>query len=137
MPPSSHDPYKNFRFRVKWDGRHVAGLSQCSGLERTPPGRIEHGPIVLERGVTHDGEFERWANTVWNFPSHRERRPQDIPKDLRIEVFDEAGEMVAAYSVRRAWPSEFQALPDVTLDPHTTAIQRIELDNESWQRDGG
>src|SRR5678815_3826859 len=77
------DPYKNFKFRVKWDGRYVAGVSKIGGLKRTTevvkyrdggdpsssrkmPGRTEFEAITLERGVTHDTEFEKWANKVWN-----------------------------------------------------------------------
>jgi hypothetical protein len=33
--PTRFDPYKNFKFRIKWDGRHVAGVSKISGLRRT------------------------------------------------------------------------------------------------------
>ena len=29
------DPYKNFKFRVKWDGHYVAGISKISALQRT------------------------------------------------------------------------------------------------------
>ena len=29
------DPYKNFKFRVKWDGHYVAGVSKVGGLKRT------------------------------------------------------------------------------------------------------
>jgi len=78
------DPYMPFNFRVKWDGRYVAGVSKVSMLKRTTevvkhreggdpsssrksPGRTEYEPITLERGVTHDTEFEKWANKVWNF----------------------------------------------------------------------
>ena len=80
------DPYKNFKFRVKWDGRYVAGVSKVSGLKRTTevvehreggdpstsrksPGRVTFEAVTLERGLTHDVEFERWANRVWNFGS--------------------------------------------------------------------
>lgn len=80
--PTRFDPYKNFKFRVKWDGRYVAGVSKISGLRRTTeviqhreggdpsssrksPGLTEFAPITLERGVTHDPEFEKWANKVW------------------------------------------------------------------------
>ena len=78
------DPYKNFKFRVKWDGRYVAGVSKVGALKRTTevvehreggdpstgrksPGRTKFEAITLERGVTHDNEFEHWANKVWNF----------------------------------------------------------------------
>jgi len=32
--PKRFDPYKNFKFRTKWDGRYVAGISKISGLRR-------------------------------------------------------------------------------------------------------
>jgi phage tail-like protein len=77
-------PYKNFSFRIKWDGRNVAGVSKISGLKHTTevvkhredadpssslksPGRTEFDALALERGVTHDAEFEKWAKNVWNF----------------------------------------------------------------------
>src|SRR6187200_301353 len=76
------DPYKNFKFRVRWDGRDVAGISKVGALKRTTevvehreggdpstsrrsPGRAKYEAITLERGVTHDLEFEQWANKVW------------------------------------------------------------------------
>src|SRR2546426_3365622 len=82
--PQRFDPYKNFKFRVKWDGRYVAGVSKISALKRVTevvehreggdpsasrksPGRTRYEPITLERGVTHDAEFEKWANKVWRF----------------------------------------------------------------------
>jgi len=33
--PQRFDPYKNFKFRIKWDGKYVAGLSKMSALKRT------------------------------------------------------------------------------------------------------
>ena len=83
---SRFDPYKNFKFRVKWEGKYVAGISKVSALKKTTevvkhrvggdpsssrksPGRTEFEPITLERGVTHDVEFEQWANKVGNFGS--------------------------------------------------------------------
>ena len=81
--PSRFDPYKNFKFRVRWDGRFVAGISKVGALKRSTevvehrvggdsstsrksPGRSSYEAIMLERGVTHDLEFENWANRVWN-----------------------------------------------------------------------
>ena len=80
--PQRFDPYKNFKFRVKWDGRYVAGISRVSALKRNTevvehreggdpsvsrksPGVTKYEAITLERGVTHDTEFEDWANQVW------------------------------------------------------------------------
>jgi len=152
--PSRFDPYKNFKFRVKWEGRYVAGISKVSALKRTTevvehreggdpslsrksPGRTKFEPITLERGVTHDIEFERWANKVWNFGSGlgSEVSLKDFRKDLIIEVYNEAGQLVLAYKVFRAWVSEYQALPDLDANANAVAIQHIKLENEGWERD--
>jgi len=150
--PRRFDPYKNFKFRVKWDGRFVAGVSKVGGLKRTTevvkhreggdpsssrksPGRTEYDPITLERGVTHDTEFEKWANKVWNFGSGVEVSLKDFRKDLILEVYNEAGQVVLAYKIYRAWVSEFQALPDLDANANAVAIQHIKLENEGWERD--
>lgn len=148
------DPYKNFKFRVKWDGKYVAGVSKVSGLKRTTevikhreggdpsssrksPGRTEYEAITLERGVTHDVEFERWANKVWNFGAGlgSETSLKDFRKDLILEVYNEAGQLVLAYKVYRCWVSEYQPLPDLDANANAVAIQTLKLDNEGWERD--
>jgi len=148
------DPYKNFKFRVRWDGKVVAGVSKVSALKRTTevvkhreggdpstsrksPGRTEYEAITLERGVTHDVEFEQWANKVWNFGSGlgAEVSLQDFRKDLTVEVYNEAGQLVLSYKVFRAWVSEFQALPDLDANANAVAIQHLKLENEGWERD--
>lgn len=148
------DPYKNYKFRVKWDGRYVAGVSKVGALKRTievvehrdggdpsmvhkSPGQSKYEPITLERGVTHDVEFERWANKVWNFGSGLglEVSLKDFRKDLIIEVYNEAGQLVLAYKVYRCWVSEFQALPELDASANSVAIQSIKLENEGWERD--
>ena len=148
------DPYKNFKFRVKWDGRHVAGISKVSALKRTTevvehreggdpstgrksPGRSKFEAITLERGVTHDTQFEQWANKVWNFGSGLggEVSLKDFRKDLIIEVYNEAGQLALAYKVFRCWVSEYQALPDLDANANAVAIQHIKLENEGWERD--
>jgi phage tail-like protein len=151
---SRFDPYKNFKFRVKWDGRYVAGVSKVGMLKRTTapvthreggdpstsrksPGRTEYDAITLERGVTHDTEFEGWANKVWNFGSGlgSEVSLKDFRKDVIIEVYNEAGQVALAYKVFRCWVSEFQALPDLDANADAVAIQSIKLENEGWERD--
>lgn len=148
------DAYKNFKFRVKWDGRYVAGVSKVGSLKRTTevvehrsggdpstsrksPGRSKYEAITLERGVTHDVEFERWANKVSNFGSGlgSEVSLADFRKDLIIELYNEAGQLVIAYKVFRAWVSEYQALPDLDANANAVAIQTIKLENEGWERD--
>ena len=148
------DPYKNFKFRVKWDGRFVAGVSKVGMLKRTTeviehrvggdpstvlkaPGQSKFEPITLERGVTHDTEFERWANKVWNFMSGlgAEVSLQDFRKDIIIEMYNEAGQLAIAYNVYRCWVSEFEALPELDASANAVAIQMITLQNEGWERD--
>ena len=148
------DPYKNFKFRVKWDGRYVAGISKVGSLKRSTelvehreggdpstsrksPGRSKFEAITLERGVTHDTEFEKWANKVWNFGSGlgAETSLKDFRKDVIIDVYNEAGQLALAYKVFRCWVSEYQALPDLDANANAVAIQTIKLENEGWERD--
>jgi phage tail-like protein len=148
------DPYKNFKFRVMWDGKYVAGLSKMSTLKRTTevvkhreggdpstshksPGRTEYDAITLERGVTHDTEFEAWANLVWNTAGGKETEVAlaAFRKDIIIEVLNEAGQVAIKYKVFRCWVSEYQALPDFDANANAVAIQHIKLENEGWVRD--
>lgn len=145
--PRRTDPYRNFKFRVKWDGRHVAGVDKCSLLKRTTDvvrhraggdsgDASEHEAITLERGVTHDAEFEQWARMTSDPQS---RRASGVPKDLRkkviIEVYDEAGQLKIVYKVFRTWVSEYQAIPDLDANANAVAIQTLKLENEGWERD--
>ena len=148
------DPYKNFKFRVKWDGKYVAGVSKISTLKRTTevvkhreggdestsrksPGRTEYEAVSLDRGVTHDLEFERWANKVWNYNGGpgTEVSLQDFRKDIIIEVYNEAGQLAIAYKLFRCWVSEYQALPDLDANANAIAISHLKLENEGWVRD--
>jgi phage tail-like protein len=146
------DPYKNFKFRVKWDGRYVAGVSKVGALKRTTevvehreggdpssghksPGRTKYEAITLERGVTHDVAFEQWVNKVWNFQSNNEVSLKDFRKDIIIDLFNEAGQKVISYRVFRCWVSEYQALSDLDANANAVAIQTMKLENEGWERD--
>ena len=144
------DPYENFRFKVNWDGRYVAGVSKVGGLRRTTDvveyreggnfgatvkfaGRTKYEAITLERGVTQDRAFEEWANSVVKFgtgvglPNFR--------KDIRIDVFDETGRTVLSYHVFRCWVSEYQAISDLDANADGVLIEMIKLENEGWERD--
>jgi phage tail-like protein len=148
------DPYKNFKFRIKWDGRYVAGVSKVGALKRTTevvahrnggdpsssrksPGRSEYDAVMLERGVTHDVEFEQWANKVWNFGSGlgAETSLKDFRKDVTLEVYNEAGQLAIAYKIFRCWVSEYQATPEFDANANAVAIQTLKLENEGWERD--
>jgi phage tail-like protein len=152
--PTRFDPYKNFKFRIKWDGKYVAGISKVSALRkktevvphreggdpsssRKSPGRTEYDAITLERGVTHDLEFEKWANKVWDYGTGlgSEVSLKDFRKDIILEMYNEAGQPVISYKIYRCWVSEYQALPDFDANANAVAIQTIKLENEGWERD--
>lgn len=152
--PTRFDPYKNFKFRIKWDGKYVAGISKVSALKRSTepvehreggdpstsrksPGRTKYEPITLERGVTHDLEFEKWANKVWNLNEKPETEVslKDFRKDIMLEVYNEAGQKVIAYNIYRCWVSEYQSLPDFDANANAIAIEHLKLENEGWERD--
>jgi phage tail-like protein len=154
MNPSTNrfDPYRNFRFKVKWDGQYVAGLSKISGLKRSTemtewreagenitsrklPGKTKYDPVTLEAGVTYDTAFEDWANLVNDFASHATTSLADFRKNLTVDVFNEAGVKALSYNLYRAWVSEYQALPDLDAAANAVAITTIKLEYEWFERD--
>jgi phage tail-like protein len=152
--PSRLDPYKNFKFRVKWEGRYVAGVSKVSTLKRTTevvqhrdggdlntvrksPGRTNHEALMLERGRSQDAEFIKWANKIWvqGATLGAELSLKDFRKDIILELYNEAGQLVLAYNVYRCWPSEYSALPELDAMAQAVAIESIKLENEGWEQD--
>jgi phage tail-like protein len=152
------DPYLNFKFRVKWDGRYVAGISKVSALKRTTevvkhrdgadlssthkaPGRTEYDAITLTRGITHDLEFENWANLAHLVGASPDGGGQmslkQFRKDLILDMFNEAGQKVISYRIYRCWVSEYQAVPELDANANAVAIQSLKLENEGWERDEG
>ncbi|WP_448612073.1 phage tail protein [Geodermatophilus sp. URMC 60] len=151
---SRFDPYKNFKFRVRWDGRYVAGVSKVSALSRTTevvehreggdpstsrksPGQTKYDDITLERGLTHDPEFARFMNKVWNFGAGlgSEVSLADFRKDITIELYNESGQLAVAYNVFRCWVTAATALPDLDAGANAVAIETIKLAHEGWVRD--
>ena len=152
--PKRLDPYKNFKFRLKWDGQYVYGGSKVSGLKRTTevvehrsggdpstshksPGRTKYEAITFERGLTQDMAFHDWAGKVWNFGAGlgAEVSLKDFRKDIIIDLYNEAGQLAISYKVYRCWVSEYLALPDLDANANAVAIQHIKLENEGWERD--
>jgi len=148
------DPYKNFKFRVKWDGKYVFGCSKLTGLKRTTevvkhrdgggptisnksPGRSDYDALTLERGVTQDLAFREWAALVWNFHSGlgSEVSLANFRKDIYLELYNEAGQLVIAYKIYRCWVSEYQALPDLDANANAIAIEHIKIEHEGFERD--
>lgn len=147
------DPYRNFKFRIKWDGQYVAALSKCSVLkktvevvpwkeggdnsvERKMPGPTSYEAITLDAGVTHDTAFEEWANLVNNFQGDAAMSLVNFRKDVvTIDVFNLQDVKVLSYNVFRCWVSEYQALPELDASGNAVMIQTIKLENEGWERD--
>jgi len=147
------DPYRNFKFRITWNGRTVAAFRKVRGLAQPAREQQEHAAgqtagrsesrgwtafeaITFERGVTHDREFEQWANRIWDdYSSPGGVKLRDLRKDLRIEETDEAGQLVRAYNVFGCWVSDYQAMPDLDAGANAIAIETIVIQNEGWEHD--
>ena len=152
--PQRLDPYKNFKFRLKWDGKYVLGCSKLSGLKRTTevvehreggdpstshksPGRNKFEALVLERGRTQDLVFHDWAGAVWNYGAGlgSEVSLANFRKDIYLEFYNEAGQLVLAYKIYRCWVSEYQALPDLDANANAIAIEHIKIEHEGFELD--
>lgn len=146
------DPYLNFKFKIRWDGQYVAGLSKCTALKKTTesttwyesgdqsvprkiPGKTTYDAITLTAGVTHDTRFESWANLVNNYQGEAAMSLKHFRKDLTIEVCNLQGTPVLAYNVFRCWVSEYEALPELDASGNAVMIQTIKLEHEGWERD--
>jgi len=146
------DPYRNFKFKIKWDNQYVAGLNKCGALKKTTemtawreggdpstsrklPGKTSYDAITLEAGVTHDTAFEEWANKVNNFQGEAAMSLKNFRKDITIDVFNLQGTKVLSYNVYRCWVSDYQALPQLDAGGNAVMIQTIKLENEGWERD--
>lgn len=146
------DPYKNMKFRIKWDGRYVAGMSKISALKRSTepvthreggdpstsrvsPSVWKFDPLTLERGVTHDPEFEKWANLIYSTDGDAAISLKNFRKDIIVELLNEQGVVAKAYKVYRCWVSEYQALPELDANAHVIAIEHMVIQNEGWERD--
>ena len=146
------DPYKNFKFRVLWDGRVVMGVSKVGALKRSTevvkhrdggdnstdhksPGRTTYEGVSMERGLTHDLEFEKWANLVHPYNGDPGMDLANFRKDLTLEVMNEKGHVAKRYFLYRCWVSEFTAVPDLDANANAVAIESIKIELEGWERD--
>ena len=146
------DPYRTFRFRVKWDNQYVAGLTKMGALKRTTemveyreagvnitsrklPGKSSYQAVTLEAGVTYDTAFEDWANSVNDFASHNITSLGEFRKNITLDVFNEAGQKALSYNLYRCWVSEYQALPDLDAGANAVAITTVKLEFEWFERD--
>ena len=152
------DPYKNYKFRIKWDPegddnpRTVLGVSKISALKRTTevithrsggensrdhksPGRTSYEGITCERGITHDKDFERWANKVHAHAGDTSMDMVGYKKNLILEVLNEKGHVVLSYNLYDCWISDYTAVPDLDANANAFAIESLKIELESWARD--
>lgn len=146
------DPYKAFKFRVLWDQKVVMGVSKVSPLKRTTevvthrdggdnssdrksPGRTSYEAVTMERGITHDREFEAWANKVHPTAGDPSMDLVGYKKNLSLEVLNERGHVAIRYALYNCWVSEFTALPDLDANANAVAIESIKIEMEGWERD--
>src|SRR5688572_29717013 len=103
-----YDPYKTYKFRIIWGGKTIFGVSKISGLKRSTEvvkhrsggqnsfdykskGRTTYEAITCERGITHDPEFEKWANLVTSYAGDAAMDLVDYKRELILEVMNEKG----------------------------------------------
>ena len=146
------DPYKNYKFRMLWDQKPVLGVSKVSALKRTTevvkhraggensidhksPGRTSYEAITLERGITHDLEFEAWANKVHTYEGDPSMALSEYKKECTLEVMNEKGQVAMRYFLHACWVSEFTAMPDLDANANAVAIENLKLELEGWERD--
>jgi phage tail-like protein len=152
------DPYKNFKFRLKWQSdpggpfATVAGVSKASALkrstevvkhreggdvstERLSPGNSKFEPVTLERGITFDFEFEKWANLVYSTEGDAAMSLANFRKNILIELLNEQGTIVRRYTLFRCWVSEYTAQPELDANANAIAFETIVLQNEGFERD--
>ena len=142
------DPYRDFRFRIRWGETYVAGFSAMSALESTAvkdrepgsgdglrqmTGRSRFGAITLSRGVTHDRVFENWANLGAGRVAGPDAERESFRRDIIVDVFDEAGVRFMSYKFFLSWVSEYQAMPELDASAEAVAIQSIKIENEGWE----
>lgn len=146
------DPYKNFKFQVELDNRVVAGISKVSALKRTTevvkhrsggensldrksPGRTTYEAITLERGLTHDPEFEAWANRVHHYGGDTLMDLDGYKRELTLVLMNERSQPVYRYFIHNCWVSEFTALADLDANANAVLIETLKLEHEGWERD--
>ncbi len=146
------DPYKNFKFRILWDDKPVMGVSKVGALKRSTevvkhrdggdnstdhksPGRTTYDAISVERGITHDPEFEAWANKVHPYSGDTAMDLAAYKKNLTLEMMNEKGHVVYRYFLYDCWVSEYTAIPELNANANAVAIESLKIELEGWDRD--
>jgi phage tail-like protein len=148
-----YDPYKLYKFRIIWGGQTILGVSKISSLKRSTEvvkhrsggqnsfdykskGRTTYEAITCERGITHDPEFEKWAEMVTTYNGDAATNLVDYKRDLTLEVMNERGQVAIRYFLYGCWVSEYQPVSD--MDANSAAavgIEHLKIEVEGWTRD--
>src|SRR6266508_2321440 len=146
------DPYKTYKFRVLWDGKPVLGVSKVGQLRRTTnvvahraggenstdhksPGRTQYDGLTFERGITHDPEFEAWANLIHPLAGEVAMELVHYKKELTLEVMNEKGQVALRYFLHGCWVSEFTAVPALDANANAVAVETIKIELDGFERD--
>ena len=144
------DPYKNFKFRIRWKGRYVAGADFFRPPSLSPDvvkhreggdpsialkvrGAVQLSACMIEHGFTQDAAFREWAGvgSADLVPTSRD------PQDLVIEFYDDGGRMMLAHTVFDCTAIEYSEAVALDAGPDAFLIQHIKLECERWERDRG
>ncbi len=158
------DPLLNFKFIVNWGAagggnvEAVAGVAKVSALSRSVdpadyregadpfvgrkiPGQVKYDDITLSRGIILDIAFEQWANKIWYYEQtgsldQNQVSLADFRKDLRIDVCNQAGQIMLQYWIFNAWPTKYTSLPELDAQAgNTVALEELVLAHEGWTKD--
>lgn len=151
VTPLAVDRYHKFRFLLRWEHGTVAGFSsmsvsyepvvmakpQLSRSKVSPqeaPKRIAYDAITLERGVTHDAEFEEWAKSGAALAAMA--RPGEVPRDVIVESYDEGNRLVQRFKLTNCRVAKFQAPGPRPVDRTAVVIEQLKLEYEGWEQQG-
>jgi len=146
------DPYKTYKFRIVWDGKTVLGVNKVGPLKRTTnvvpyrsggensvehksPGRTTYDGLTLERGITHDTEFEAWANKVHPYAGDVAMDLANYKKELTLEVMNEKGHVALRYYLHDCWVSDYTAVPALDASANAVGIESMKIELNGWERD--
>jgi phage tail-like protein len=147
-----HVPYKTFKFRLVYNNKVVFGVSKVGALKRTTEvvkhrhggqnsfdykswGRSTFEAITLERGITHDHDFEEWANMVASWSGDASTNLAQYKRELTLEFLNERGQVAIRYFLHGCWVSEYTALPELDANGNHIALESMKIELEGWERD--
>ena len=147
----TYDPYRKFKFLVKWEGQYVMAVHKVSSITKSidaidwrtggdsnfgakVPGLTKWEPITLERGLSADAAFQKWmieVNRYTKAGGQENEAVHNFRKNLQIEMYDLQNDLVMTINVYNAWPSKL-TIADFDAKANELAIEHIELQNEGW-----